>query len=69
MVVLVGNGHIIYKFGVPNRAYKRNGAPFKTIYLAPVGGEAELSWADYLWVTPETPMPRNEMMNAKMKKK
>jgi uncharacterized iron-regulated protein len=56
MVVLVGNGHIIRKFGVPNRAFSRNPAPFKTIYLAPVGDEAELSWADYLWVTPETPM-------------
>jgi len=69
MVVLVGNGHIIRKFGVPNRAHKRNGASFRTIYLAPVGGEAELAWADYLWVTPETPIPHQEMMNAKMKKK
>lgn len=58
MVVLVGNGHIIYKFGIPERAFARNAVPFKTIYLAPVGGEAELAWADYLWVTPETQMPR-----------
>ena len=58
MVVLVGNGHIIKKFGIPNRAYARNPAPFKTIYLTPVDGEAELSWADYLWVTPQSPMRR-----------
>ena len=61
MVVLVGNGHIIKKFGVPNRAFSRNPAIFKTIYLAPVGHEAEMSWADYLWVTPETPMRRMRM--------
>ena len=61
MVVLVGNGHIIKKFGVPDRAYARNPVPFKTIYLASVGDEAERSWADYLWVTPEPPMRRMHM--------
>lgn len=68
MVVLAGNGHIIRKFGIPNRAFSRCGAPFKTIYLAPVGGEAELSWADYLWVTPDPPMSRHPMMGRTMKK-
>jgi uncharacterized iron-regulated protein len=62
MVVLAGNGHIIRKFGIPDRAFARSHAPFKTIYLAPVGDEAELSWADYLWVTPKTRMPHNRMM-------
>ena len=61
MVVLAGNGHIIRKFGIPNRAFARTQAPFKTIYLAAVGGEAELSWADYLWVTPENRRPRMSM--------
>lgn len=56
MVVVVGNGHIIKKFGVPNRAFARNPAPFKTIYLASVGDEADLSWGDYLWATPPSPM-------------
>ena len=56
MVVLAGNGHIIRKFGIPNRAFSRTGAPFKTIYLASAGSEAELSWADYLWVTPDQRM-------------
>ena len=68
MVVLVGNGHIIQKFGIPNRAFARNPAAFKTIYLAPVGGEAELSWADYLWVTPDQRPPRHPMRARAMKK-
>ncbi|MBC2709474.1 MAG: ChaN family lipoprotein [Desulfosarcina sp.] len=62
MVVLAGNGHITRKFGIPNRAFARTHAPFKTIYLAPVGVEAELSWADYLWVTPENRVFHHPMM-------
>lgn len=58
MVVLAGNGHIIKKFGIPDRAFARVAAPFKTIYLASVGDEAELDWADYLWATADTPKPR-----------
>lgn len=68
MVVLVGNGHIIHKFGIPDRAFARNPAPFKTIYLASVGDDAELNFADYLWATPETPMPRMPRGMAKMMK-
>jgi uncharacterized iron-regulated protein len=68
MVVLAGNGHIIRKFGIPNRAFARTGAPFKTIYLAPVGAEADLSWADYLWVTPDQRMPDHPMRAKTMKK-
>jgi uncharacterized iron-regulated protein len=52
MVVLTGNGHIIRKFGIPDRAFARTHAPFKTIYLAPVDSEADLDWADYIWATP-----------------
>jgi len=52
MVVLTGDGHIIRKFGIPDRAFALTRAPFKTIYLAPVDSEADLSWADYLWATP-----------------
>jgi len=53
MVVLAGNGHIVHKFGIPDRVFNRNKASFKTIYLLPAGNEAELSFADYIWVTPE----------------
>lgn len=52
MIVLIGNGHIIHKFGVPNRAHHRTQAPFKTVYLAPAGAEIEPSVADFVWVTP-----------------
>jgi len=56
MIVLAGNGHIIHKFGIPDRAHTRTKAAFKTVYLASAGGQAELSYADYIWVTP----PRNQ---------
>ncbi len=68
MVVLAGNGHITRKFGIPNRAFARTDAPFKTIYPAPVGGEADLSWADYLWVTPDTRISHHPMRAGAMKK-
>ena len=56
MIVLAGNGHIIYKFGIPDRAYTRTKAAFRTIYLASAGSQADLSYADYIWVTP----PKNQ---------
>ncbi len=52
MVVLAGNGHIQFKYGIPDRAFSRTGAAFRTIYLAPAGGELKLDVADYIWVTP-----------------
>jgi uncharacterized iron-regulated protein len=52
MVVLVGNGHIIRKFGVPDRVQARNQASFRTVYLASAGSQAEWDVADYIWVTP-----------------
>ena len=51
MVVLVGNGHIQFKYGIPDRAFKQTGAAFKTIYTASAGTEVELDIADYIWVT------------------
>ncbi len=54
MAVLVGNGHIGGKFGIPDRAYARKPEPFKTIYLAPAGESVESDCADYIWATPET---------------
>jgi hypothetical protein len=52
MVVLAGNGHIQFKYGIPDRAYNRTGASFRTIYPAPAGDVVELDIADYIWVTP-----------------
>jgi uncharacterized iron-regulated protein len=60
MVVIAGNGHIRNKFGIPDRAYKRTRAPFRTISLIPAGGRADLSFADYIWVTPpDAKQPRH----------
>jgi len=50
LVVLAGNGHIQYKYGIPERAFKRNGAAYRTIYQASPGEEADPSIADYIFV-------------------
>ena len=52
LVVLTGNGHIQYKYGIPDRTFRRTGASFQTIYLASVGEEVELGVGDYIWTTP-----------------
>lgn len=52
IVVLTGNGHIQYKYGIPDRTFRRTGASFRTIYLASVGEEFELAIGDYIWITP-----------------
>ena len=52
MVVLAGNGHIIRKFGIPDRAFKRTNVPFRTIFPALVGSTVAGDYADYIWVTP-----------------
>jgi len=51
MVVLAGDGHIRFKYGIPDRAFSRTGAAFRTIFLAPAGGKIKLDMADYIWVT------------------
>lgn len=50
MIVLAGNGHIL-KFGIPERVFARNNLPFRNIFLAPAGSTADISQADYIWVT------------------
>jgi uncharacterized iron-regulated protein len=52
MIVLAGNGHIVHKFGIPERAFNRTKAAFKTVYLASASSRVDLSYADYIWVTP-----------------
>lgn len=51
MVVLVGKGHIVRKFGIPDRVYKINQFPFKTIYLTRPGEDVNCEYADIIWVT------------------
>jgi uncharacterized iron-regulated protein len=48
MVVLAGNGHIQFKYGIPERAFKRSGSPYRTIYQASTGEEPDLLVADYI---------------------
>jgi uncharacterized iron-regulated protein len=31
LIVLAGNGHVRYRYGIPNRLYRRNGEPFTVI--------------------------------------
>ncbi len=51
MVVLAGNGHIQFKYGIPDRAFRLTGKAFTTIYTASIGDEVEPDIADYIWVT------------------
>jgi uncharacterized iron-regulated protein len=55
MVVFLGNGHIIYKFGVPDRVAQRIDALSKTIFPCAAGRGVDPAVADYIWVTPATP--------------
>ncbi|HWR92318.1 MAG TPA: ChaN family lipoprotein, partial [Desulfobacterales bacterium] len=50
MVVLAGNGHIQYRYGIPERAFNRNPAAYRTIYQASPGEEIDPSIADYIIV-------------------
>jgi uncharacterized iron-regulated protein len=51
MVVLVGKGHIVRKFGIPDRVYSFNRLPFVTIYLAHPDENLSRDYADIIWVT------------------
>lgn len=52
LVVLAGSGHIIHKFGIPDRAYARRPRPFVTILPVTAGEEFRTDAADYIWITP-----------------
>lgn len=53
LVVLTGNGHIINKFGVPDRVLKHAPASMATVLLYPLSGRVILKkkMADYVWLT------------------
>ena len=53
IVVLTGNGHIQFKYGIPDRTFRRTGVSFRTVYLASGGQEVDLEIADFIWVTSE----------------
>jgi len=48
VVVLSGNGHIIHKFGIPDRVFSRIKKSYRTVYPARTGSEVQLSYADYI---------------------
>ncbi|MCK8600967.1 ChaN family lipoprotein [Desulfoferrobacter suflitae] len=54
IVVLVGKGHIVHQFGVPQRTFERIGQPYKTVVPIPSDHPhrtIDPGLADYLWVT------------------
>lgn len=51
MFVIAGNGHIIRKFGIPDRAYALTKVPFRTIMPMEAGSQTETEVADYIWVS------------------
>ena len=55
LVVLTGNGHIVNKYGIPNRTLNRIKIPMVTILLQPLTGPLTLKrkMADYIWLTGE----------------
>ena len=67
MVVLAGNGHIVQKFGIPERTARRTGADYRTIYLVDTGGRARLGDGDYIWITERTSHPVMGKAAMKMK--
>jgi uncharacterized iron-regulated protein len=53
MVVFSGNGHIAYKFGVPDRTVRRIPVTAATVILHPAAGSETLkkNLADFVWIT------------------
>jgi len=53
MVVFLGNGHIMNKFGVPDRTRRRIPISFATVIPYPLGETTTLEkgMADYVWLT------------------
>jgi uncharacterized iron-regulated protein len=65
MVVLAGDGHIRYGFGIPERAARRGAGPFKIVLpvmLRDLEETVEDSAADYLWVMAmnESDLPKEQ---------
>ncbi len=53
MVVFTGNGHIVNKFGIPDRVRKRMPVPMAVIAVYPLTESLRIdrNMADYLWLT------------------
>jgi uncharacterized iron-regulated protein len=64
VLVLAGNGHIVFDFGIPKRLHRRGSLPYQTIVLKEWKKEwdedllfsrAPQPLADFLWMTKATP--------------
>ncbi len=51
MVVIIGNGHIQRRFGVPERAHDRTGADYRTVLTDPGTDLETPEIGDYIWRT------------------
>jgi len=79
VLVLAGNGHIVFDFGIPKRFYRRTPIPFKTIVLKEWSKEADQDFrfpspsspfADFIWVTrPNPPEQRRPRIGIFLKEK
>jgi uncharacterized iron-regulated protein len=54
-IVFSGNGHVLHKFGIPDRTVRRHPVPAATIVLLPLTRNMvlEKGMADYVWLTAE----------------
>ena len=57
LIVFAGNGHIINRFGIPNRTMERISVSMVTIMPLPLNHEVEIEkeTADYVWLTADYP--------------
>ena len=57
VIVFAGNGHIVNKFGIPDRAVKRHPVSMVTVMPYAIHGteNIEKGMADYFWLTPSYP--------------
>ncbi len=63
VVAFTGNGHIVNKFGIPNRTVKRVSVSMVTIMPYPLheGIDIKRETADYIWLTSDCPRRRVRM--------
>jgi len=54
LIVIVGNGHIVNRFGIPDRTLRRSPVSMVTVMPYPLNKDVTLNRevADYLWLTP-----------------
>jgi uncharacterized iron-regulated protein len=64
MIVFTGNGHIVNKYGIPDRAVKRHPVSMVTVMPYAIHGTETLEkgMADYVWLTPSYPHRRRSFI-------